>query len=318
MRKIVLLCAVALVTSTLGCRGWTSEKPPVHLNPNMDTQKKLKAYRANDFFPNGRVMQMPIEGTVPRTLAGNERRDGSFLALDDHFYTGMVDGKEALGFPSAFKIDEATLVRGQERYNIYCAPCHAVAGDGKGTVAKRLPVPPPSFHQERIHNLPLGSVFNTISHGKNYPNMPSYADKLDAQDRWAVIAYLRAMMRTKKGGLPLEPGADSQGPDLATLAGNPVAMGEAVYKKVCIACHSVDGSRLVGPSFKGLWGKASKDAAGADYVVDEAYFIESVREPNARIAGGDPPYPPAMPAQTPAMLSDEELQGVMAWIQTLK
>jgi mono/diheme cytochrome c family protein len=310
--KILLLLAV-LPVAALGCRGWTSEQPPVHLNPNMDTQIKYKPSRESKFFDNGRAMQMPVEGTVPRTLAGTEGRDADFLALDDHKYTGKVDGKDALGFPEGFEVNETTLARGQERYNIYCAPCHATSGNGKGTVARRYPIPPPTFHQERIHNLALGNLYQTITHGKNWPNMPSYANQIPVDDRWAIIGYLRALMRTQKPDLPLVPSADAQPVDPSTVsADDPVAKGKAIYGNICVACHSLDGSAMVGPTYKGIWGRKGKDTEGNEYVVNEEYVIESIKYPNKRVVAG---YAPVMPVLE---LTDDDIQYIIAFMKTLK
>lgn len=308
---VATLVAVGL-PALAGCRGWASEAPPVHLNPNMDTQHKYRPYRASAFFEDGRAMRMPIEGTVPRTLSGTEPRDADYVGADEHMYTGKTGGKDALGFPAGFVVDETTLKRGKERYDIYCAPCHAKDGSGKGTVATRLPVPPPSFHQERIHNLPLGNIFQTITHGKNPPNMPSYAHQIEVKDRWAIISYLRALMRTQKADLGLLPSADLVAKDPSELAGDPMAQAEALYKKVCIACHTLDGTKVVGPTFKGVYGRAGKDTQGNAYVVDDAFIKESIMTPNARVAEG---FFPVMP---PQQLSDDEMKALIEWMKTLK
>jgi mono/diheme cytochrome c family protein len=309
---VVALFALVASSSTLfGCRGWETTEPPIHLNPNMDTQNKLKPYRASAFFSDGRAMQMPIEGTVPRTLLGQAQRDTDFIAADPHFYDGLVDGKPALAAPASVTPDAATLARGQKTYGIYCAPCHGISGDGAGTVAKRYPIPPPSFLQDRLYNMPLGDVYNTITHGKNMPNMPGYATQIAPSDRWAVVLYLRSlMMKTKpEVGYAVDP--SKLGPDPAALKGDPVAMGGALYNKVCIACHSVDGSRLVGPTFKGLYGKSGKLADGSDYTADDAYIKESILEPMKKVVAD---YPPAMPPQA---LADDEVAAIIAFMKSL-
>ena len=86
------LCALTTLgaLTLTGCRGWTSPQPPVHLNPNMDTQEKLKPYRAAEFFQDGRAMRMPIDGTVGRTIAGNGEIDAQYLVEDEHYYTGKL------------------------------------------------------------------------------------------------------------------------------------------------------------------------------------------------------------------------------------
>ena len=182
MRALVLIALFAT-----GCRGWTSESPPVHLNPNMDTQEKLKAYRASDFFEDGRAMRPIPEGTVAR----------GHLNEDAHLHQGLVGGQPATALPAGVTADEATLRRGQERYDIYCAPCHDRAGDGQGTVASRLGVKPPTFHEPRVKDMPLGKLYQAITLGVNPPNMPSYAVQIDPADRWAIAAYVRVLQKAR-------------------------------------------------------------------------------------------------------------------------
>lgn len=191
----------AAAIAATGCRGWVSEAPPVHLNQNMDTQEKLKPYRASEFFANGRAMQTPREGTVARSLTGEESRDAVFLRADKHYVEGKVGGALAGALPPSKDFDEAAILRGQERYNIYCAPCHAQDGAGGGTVARRLTTKPPTFHQQRIYDLKPGDIFNTITHGKNWPNMAPYGDQVKVDDRWNIVFYLRALMQTQNPGL---------------------------------------------------------------------------------------------------------------------
>ena len=124
MRYILPL--ILIVAATAGCRGWTSQDPPVHPNPNMDTQEKHKPYRASDFFADGRSMRTPPAGTVPRTVSGTESRDAEYVGADTHLYTGVTaDGVIPDSLPEAVEVNAAFLARGEERYNIYCAPCHA-------------------------------------------------------------------------------------------------------------------------------------------------------------------------------------------------
>jgi len=313
MRKpTTFILGVALVAamSATGCRGWESSKPPIHPNPNMDTQEKLKPYRASTFFADGRAMQTPPEGTVARTMGGDSARDAFFVATDSHMYEGKKDGEFAWTFPEQIATNDATIARGQQRYGIYCKPCHG-EGDGKGTVADKLMIPPPDFNQERINNLALGDIFNTISHGKNLPNMPSYGKQISVEDRWAIVMYVRDYMRKKNPKLELLPDPNAA-PKLADLAGDPVALGEAVYKSRCLACHSIDGSRIVGPTFKGLIGREGEAESGAKYVVDEAYIRESMMEPLKVVVKG---YPPAMPQQ---VVTDDEFNGLIAYLKTLQ
>lgn len=316
MRSTSFLTVVALgAVSFAGCRGCESEKPPVHLIRNMDTQEKGKAYRkdTSGVFPDGRVWRLPVEGTV---AVGH-------LDEDDVMYQGLADPMDGgaleptKNFPDEVKVDgkipDSLADRGAGRFAIYCAPCHGPLGDGKGPIAgvaldggPRLTVPPPSFNDERRKGLLAGQMFAAITNGVNAGNMGSYAAQIPVEDRWAIIAYIRRDIQKQDYEGGEAPVAVAVG-DQATAE-----TGAALYKaKGCNACHSVDGSKLVGPSFKGLWGKTESTSAG-DVVVDDAYFKESVLQPMAKVVNG---YPPAMPPQT---LTDIEIQSLALYLQTLK
>ena len=213
-----LLCLGATLAGLAGCRGAPSEEPPVHLNPNMDTQDKYKPYRASGFFKDGMAMRTPPAGTVPWARAadlGIKRADPSspnYLLYDragalkasDHFYRGEQNGKSATQLPTCkgadqidcVKVDAAFIKRGQGRYDIYCAPCHDYAGYGKGPVplAGGM-VPPPSYHDDYRRNLQVGDLFKAITNGVR--TMPSYAHQIPEADRWAIVAYIRALQRSQ-------------------------------------------------------------------------------------------------------------------------
>lgn len=206
----LLLGLLVPLAPAAGCRGWTSDQPPVHLNPNMDTQPKVKPYRGADFFADGAGMRQPPEGTVARTLTGKAARDADYLELDDHYYRAVVNGQVVDTPPAGLVVDEQLLKRGQDRYNIYCSPCHARHGTGTGLVASRLAIKPPTFHDELRYKRPLGHFYRAILHGVPLPearatpdaaiNMPSYAKQVPPEDRWAIALYIRAMQRVSNGG----------------------------------------------------------------------------------------------------------------------
>ncbi|MEM7496233.1 MAG: cytochrome c [Myxococcota bacterium] len=175
----IILCALLLGAG--GCRGWSSNKPPVHVNPNMDTQPKGKPYRASTWFQDKRTMRPLPRGVVPRGK----------LDEDDHLYRGLVKGKPADTFPASLTIDEAFVRRGQQRFNIACASCHSAAGDGNGPVGVRLRVRPPSFHTDYARGLSPGHVFDVITNGIR--TMPAQGDKVTPADRWAIAAYMKAL-----------------------------------------------------------------------------------------------------------------------------
>jgi mono/diheme cytochrome c family protein len=184
---VILLFGILLVAS--GCfQGMPSDKPPIDINPNMDNQPKYKAQEASAFFADGKTMRTPPPGTVAR----------GHLDEDDAYYRGVdEDGKPIKKMPVAPTLQ--VLERGQERFNIYCSPCHSRVGNGKGIMISRGYVPPPSFHSDRLRNIEDGHIFDVITHGLR--NMPSYAHQIPTADRWAIIAYLRALQRSQHAGL---------------------------------------------------------------------------------------------------------------------
>ena len=190
-QTFIAFCAVVLALPAVSaCRGWESDSPPVHLNWNMDTQEKGKAYRKSDLFADGRAMRTPPEGTVAQ----------GFLKPDSVRSYGMVeaaDGKMKVAneFPGDIAGGEAFVARGRDRYGIYCSPCHSSVGDGKGVTSKYGMTATASLHDPRIVRMADGEIFHTISVGKN--TMMGYADKLEPADRWAVIAYVRALQRAR-------------------------------------------------------------------------------------------------------------------------
>ena len=149
-----------------------------------------------------------------------------------------------------------------------------------------------------------GKMFQAMTNGVNAGNMASYASQIPVKDRWAIIAYIRRDIQQ----VPYE----NAGAVVVVKAGASAENGAAFYKtKGCNACHSIDGSKIVGPSFKGLWGRTEKTSAG-DVKVDEAYLVESMANPMAKIVDG---YPPAMPPQN---LTPDEQKSLVMYIETLK
>lgn len=175
----ILLLTVGLAVFFGGCRGYEKTETPIHLNPNMDLQKRLDAQAPSDFFADGRAMRQPVEGTVAR---------GS-LHEDDHLWRGKVDDEWATELPMPLTAE--LLERGQDRFNIYCAVCHDQTGSGQSVVAKRGIVPPPTYHQERIRSLPIGQIYDIASNGVR--TMPGYRNQVNVRDRWAIVAYVRAL-----------------------------------------------------------------------------------------------------------------------------
>lgn len=183
------LCTLSLmlfpVVIETGCRGYTSEDPPIHPNPNMDTQQKGRPYRESDFFDDGQYMRMPIEGTVARGQ----------LKEDEHFYFGKTNGQLATSFPTSLVLDKPFLERGQLLFNRNCAACHGLQGDGSGLVGRRLMVKPTSLHSDYMYGLPPGHYFDVISNGIR--TMQSYKHMITEKDRWAITAYIRSLQMSQ-------------------------------------------------------------------------------------------------------------------------
>jgi len=145
----------------------------------MHDQPKYIPLRESTFFSDARSARPIVAGTVAR----------GYLEDDELLYTGKLNGADAAMFP--FAIDARVMARGQERFNIYCSPCHGRAGFGDGMVVRRGYRAPPSFHQDRLRAAPPGHFFDVITNG--FGAMPDYAAQIRAEDRWAIVAYVRAL-----------------------------------------------------------------------------------------------------------------------------
>lgn len=181
MRKIVVILALLPM---VGCmRDLPKDKPPLKLQTNMYAQPRYEDQSQSQFFTDGAAMRTAPEGTVAR----------GFLNEDAAYFTGKDDkGQLAARIPIPVTID--LLKRGQERFNIYCAPCHSRLGDGQGMVVKRGMVPPPTFHDDRLRTVQDGHIFDVITNGIR--NMPPYRYQIPVADRWAIVAYFRALQRS--------------------------------------------------------------------------------------------------------------------------
>jgi hypothetical protein len=194
MRYFIALFAalVVLAVGVLGFRGDKFRKPPLELFPDMDRQPKLRPQEPNSFLPNGISSQPYVEGTIERSTSFAEYGLSDVYPFDQHpAVTGMIGSSTNLVEVNPFPISAQFLERGQERFNIYCAPCHGPLGDGKGITTR--------FGMNLIRNLvdeyvmkqPDGQIYQTITHGKGA--MGQYGTVIDIPDRWAIIAYLRAL-----------------------------------------------------------------------------------------------------------------------------
>lgn len=186
-KGLTLMVALSATAALTGCRGEVSRKPPVHLNQNMDFQDKYMPFGQSTIFDDARTMRLPPRGTVAQGQ----------LKEDDRLYRGQdEEGNFVTTMPIAVDMD--VLKWGQERYNIFCAPCHDKSGSGKGIVVSRGLVPPPSYHQDKLRAMSVGELYGVISNGVR--TMPSYRHQIPVEDRWAIVAYIRALQRSQFAG----------------------------------------------------------------------------------------------------------------------
>lgn len=168
----------------------------IHIIPDMDSQQKFKPQRENLFFADKRADRPQIEGTIAVGELGD----------DEHLHDGKVNGAFARTFPQQIAMDEKTMERGKQRFGIYCTPCHGQVGEGDGMVNARAAAlqegtwtPPSNITDERLRYMPVGELFNTVTHGIR--NMPAYGPQIPTEDRWAIILYVRALQRSRAAGM---------------------------------------------------------------------------------------------------------------------
>jgi cbb3-type cytochrome c oxidase subunit III len=154
---------------------------------DMHDQPRYKPLAGTDFFGDGRSARAPVEGTVAR----------GHLRIDSALYTGKVDGKEVDVFP--FPITRDDLARGQQRFNIYCSPCHSRIGDGNGMIVRRGFRQAASYHTERLVQAPVGHFFDVMTNG--FGAMPSYASRVEPDDRWRIAAYIRVLQLSQSASI---------------------------------------------------------------------------------------------------------------------
>lgn len=199
---------VVLVLTWAGFRGQKSPRPPIEIFPDMDRQPKVKAQDPSKFFADGRAARKPVAGTVPmgyavpydKTEASAAATWGPYKAVaftggTSYAETGRMGDDWGTGIP--LPVDMALMERGRERYGIFCAVCHGATGAGNGMAQKFGVATVVSLLQERIRVMSDGEIFNTITHGKN--TMLGYGDRIPVPDRWAIIAYMRALQLSQGG-----------------------------------------------------------------------------------------------------------------------
>lgn len=202
MRYFFLIFAVLvlMVIGVAGRRGDLSRNRPVQIFPDMKRQLKLRPQTPNGFFASGLSSQLPPPGTIaqgkPRSVGDRE----IYPFEDVPGNTGRVPGATNYVELNPFPVTSKLLARGQQRYTIYCAPCHGQTGEGNG-ITKKIGAMAvvANLHDKRIVELADGDIFNTVSYGKL--NMQGYAPQIVVEDRWAIIAYLRALQLSRLGSV---------------------------------------------------------------------------------------------------------------------
>ena len=163
---------------------------------DMHDQPRPEPYEVSNFFEDQRTSRPLVEGTIARGQ----------LRLDDHLYTGKVNGELVTTFPFAVTMD--VMRRGQERFNIFCSPCHGLTGDGKGMIVQRGFRAPESYHSQRLRDMPVGHFFDVMTNGLGA--MYSYDGRVSPEDRWAITAYIRALQLGQSATLKDLPSGDQQ------------------------------------------------------------------------------------------------------------
>ncbi len=195
--KFLFILFVGLVVVT-GCRR------------DMQDQPKMKPLRGSTFFADGLSSRQPIEGTVPRgylrenteLFTGKKAKaPGASATPATQQISGTQSGAQTSSFPDdidtfPFPITKETVLRGRERYNIFCSACHGMTGNGDGMIVRRGFRRAASFNDDRLRNAPVGHFFDAITNG--WGAMPAYAPQIPVQDRWAIIAYIRALQTSQQ------------------------------------------------------------------------------------------------------------------------
>src|SRR5262245_8289338 len=179
--RLSVLAGACLVLAS-GCR------------QDMHNQPKYRGLRASTFFADGSSARPAVEGVVARGT----------LQEDEGFFTGKVGKDDVKEFP--FPIDDAVLNRGQERFNLYCTPCHGRTGEGDGMVVQRGYRPPPKFREDRLREAAVGHFVDVMTNG--FGAMPDYRAQVSARDRWAIAAYIRALQLSQHATPADVPGGD--------------------------------------------------------------------------------------------------------------
>jgi mono/diheme cytochrome c family protein len=267
------------------------------------------------------AMRPPVEGTIARGK----------LRQNSELYEGRDENGNFVT-ENPFEVTRSFLYRGKERYDIYCTPCHGNVGDGQGIImtGQYGYVPAPSYHRQASYDMPDGQFYSAITEGIR--SMPAYNTQIKVEDRWAIVAYIRALQKSQN--VPREE-IEEYNVDLAQLETEYEEMvaqeealaearsaasgeeeisasrGEQLYTaNACQTCHSLDGSRLVGPSFTGLYGSERQFADGSSAIADSTYIANSIINSGDQIVES---YSNVMPNYD--YLSEGEVKSLIEFIK---
>lgn len=184
---------------------------------DMHDQPRFKPLAMSDFYTDLRSARPPVEDTVARGQ----------LHEDAYFYTGKIGNNPGDYMP--FPVTKDVLARGEQRFNIYCAPCHSRLGDGNGMIVQRGFKQPPSYHIERLEKAPLGYFFDVMTNG--FGVMPPYAAQIPERDRWCIVAYIRALQLSQhatNADVPAGQKVPSEPPEFRGISGSGATAPEVV------------------------------------------------------------------------------------------
>jgi len=205
---ISLLFTIAII-AVFGFRGQKSTGSPLEIFPDMVRQMKVRAQAPLNFFADGRGSRLPVAGTIPigyempkpETIAAIETAQAhprvSFSVGTDYYNTGKMGGNWGTGIP--VEVGPELMERGQQRFSITCAMCHGATAAGNGIIKQHGLATVVTLQDERIRKMSDGEIFNTITNGKN--TMMAYGPNIVVADRWAIIAYLRALQRSQNAAI---------------------------------------------------------------------------------------------------------------------
>jgi mono/diheme cytochrome c family protein len=182
MRRAACICLVGALVFT-GCARQTTRNAPIYIFPDMDRQGRYDPQTERPVFSDRRASRVPVAGTVAVGM----------LKDDEAFHTGLLPNNQYVG-RNPLEIDMELLKLGQRRFNTYCSPCHDRTGQGRGVVGRRVMWIPTNLHEEKVKAFNDGELFHVMSNGRR--SMPPYKYQITEHERWAVVAYIRALQRT--------------------------------------------------------------------------------------------------------------------------